>query len=395
MIKTASYLTTIMVLFASLALAQAQDTIYTNSTNNMFLNQNKLSIRGYAQIDYNQPMTKGWRQNGNLEVHRFVLFTGYRFNEKLQFISEIEVEHGNEIFIEQAFAQYKISNGVNLRAGMMVLPMGIINEYHEPTTFHGVERPSVDTKIIPTTWRELAIGLTGVIPSISIRYQAYLTNGFLSHNGESGTLNASNGLRNGRQKGLRSTISSPNYSAKIDFYGIRNLKLGLSTYIGKTQSRLYDNILKDDEQAETKADSSVIGVVMIGADARYTNGPVEARLVYVMSNHSNSAAYNSFTSAEIGSRMTGFYIEGALDVLKLGSKQYKTGILPFIRYESYNSQASVKHLEPNPRHDIREITTGVSWRHGQSLSFKSDFQWITNGLDETTRQLNFGVGVWF
>ena len=216
----------------TISVSLAQDTVFTNSVNNMFLNERQLSLRGYAQIDYNQPMMREQRNNGNLEVHRLVLFVGYRFDEKLQFISEIELEHGDQIFIEQAFAQYRISPSINLRAGMVVIPMGIINEYHEPTTFHGVERPRVDGIIIPSTWRELAIGLTGQLPSVPMRYQVYLTNGFLSHDGQAGLLRGSDGLRRGRQKGLRSSISSPNFSAKLDYFGVRNLKLGLSTYLG-------------------------------------------------------------------------------------------------------------------------------------------------------------------
>ena len=83
----------------------------------------------------------------------------------------------------------------------MLVPMGIVNEYHEPTTFNGVERPSLDNKIVPTTWREMGIGVSGRINSASIRYQAYLMNGFLSY-GESHKLRGSDGLRKGRQKGL-------------------------------------------------------------------------------------------------------------------------------------------------------------------------------------------------
>ncbi|MBK6964386.1 MAG: hypothetical protein IPH20_10735 [Bacteroidales bacterium] len=77
--------------------------------------------------------------------------------------------------------------------------MGIVNEYHEPTTFNGVERPMVDNKISPTTWREIGFGLSGNIIEASIKYQAYVVNGFNGYNG-AGTLNGKNGLRNGRQK---------------------------------------------------------------------------------------------------------------------------------------------------------------------------------------------------
>lgn len=376
-------------------MAIGQDSVYTNSVNNMFLGEKNLSIRGYAQIDYNQPLTKGIRQNGKLEVHRFVLFTGYRFTSRLQFISELEIEHGDQIFIEQAFAQYKVNNGLNLRAGMVVIPMGIINEYHEPTTYHGVERPNVEGKIIPTTWRELAVGVTGVLPDVSLRYQFYITNGFLSHDGNDGVIRGVDGLRKGRQKGLRSSISSPNFSAKLDYFGVRNLKLGLAAYTGRTQSKLYDGLDKNNNIAIASADSSTVGLFMIAADARYVRGGLEARGMAVLSSHSDVAAYNQFTGKDLGSKMTGFYAELAYDILVLGEKKYQTSLLPFVRWEQYNTHASTDAIESNPTYNIQEITAGISWRHGQSVSFKGDYQWIKNGLDTKTGQLNFGVGVWF
>jgi len=133
-----------------------------------------VTVGGYAQVDYNQP--EG--QNGELDVHRMVLLLGYKFNDKVQFVTEIEYEHVKEVYIEQAFLQYSLNDRVNLRGGLMLVPMGLINEYHEPTTFNGVERPNVDKSIVPTTWREIGIGVTGKFDEISLRYQAYIFNGF-------------------------------------------------------------------------------------------------------------------------------------------------------------------------------------------------------------------------
>ena len=98
---------------------------------------------------------------------------------------------------EQAFLQYKINNFINFRGGLILIPMGIINEYHEPVAFYGVERPFVDNNITPTTWREVGFGVNGNILNASLKYQAYLVNGFSSYDGE-GLLRGSDGLRRGR-----------------------------------------------------------------------------------------------------------------------------------------------------------------------------------------------------
>jgi hypothetical protein len=140
--------------------------------------ENPLTIGGYGQIDYNQRVSGEEFQNGNLDVHRLVLMFGYKFNDRTQVITEVEFEHVKEVYVEQAFLQYEIQPWLKFRGGLMLVPMGIINEYHEPPTFNGVERPNLDKYIVPSTWREIGAGFTGVFPSASLSYQAYIMNGF-------------------------------------------------------------------------------------------------------------------------------------------------------------------------------------------------------------------------
>ena len=98
------------------------------------------------------------------------------------FSVRIEMEHVKEIYVEQAFLNYGVSDNFSIKGGLLLVPMGIINEYHEPTTYNGVERPSLNNKLVPTTWREMGIGATGRINSMSLKYQAYIMNGFVSYN---------------------------------------------------------------------------------------------------------------------------------------------------------------------------------------------------------------------
>ena len=123
-----------------------------------------VTVGAYGELTYNQPEGN----NGELDVQRLVLLFGYQFNEKTQFVTEVEFEHVQEVFIEQAFINYAIAPNVSLRGGLMLVPMGIINEFHEPTTFNGVERPEVDNVIVPSTWREIGIGVTGRFNEISL-----------------------------------------------------------------------------------------------------------------------------------------------------------------------------------------------------------------------------------
>jgi hypothetical protein len=362
----------------------------------MMEDNRSLTIGGYAQIDYNQPFGNGVSENGNLDVHRLVLLFGYKFNSKTQFITEIEYEHVSEVFIEQAFLSHRIKPWLNLRAGLMLVPMGIINEYHEPPTYHGVERPNLDKFIVPTTWRELGIGFSGRIDGPSLRYQAYLMNGFKSYEDGDSFLSGKNGLRKGRQKGAESYMSSPNFALKIDHYGIANLKLGLSGYFGKTQSTMFDGLDTSDELAMSQADSTVVGVNMIGLDARYTKRGIQLRGQFNYISLSDTDTYNAFTSSDVGSAMSGFYVEAGYNLFQT-KKNITSELIPFIRYEKYNTHASVEgDLSKNSAYNRTEITTGLGWKITPGSILKADIQWFKDGSDnEYKKQLNLGVGVWF
>ena len=216
-----------------------------------------VTLGAYAQIDYNQPFGDIVKRNGKLDVHRLVMFMGYKFNDRTHFVSEIEFEHVKELYVEQAFLSYRIDEKLNCKAGLILIPMGIVNEYHEPPTYNGVERPNLDSKIVPTTWRELGAGFSGKFDDLSLKYQLYIFNGFNGYDG-SGKFRGTDGFRKGRQKGANSFMSSPNLSTKIDYYGILGLKLGLAIYYGKSQSSLYDGLAMDDFNAVKMADSSVV-----------------------------------------------------------------------------------------------------------------------------------------
>jgi hypothetical protein len=112
----------------------------------------------------------------------------------------------------------------NFKGGLLLIPMGIVNEYHEPTTFNGVERPLIENRITPTTWREIGFGITGTVLPASLKYQAYVVNGFNGYDGDA-NLTGSKGFRSGRQKGAESYISSPSFTGKIEYFGIRGLNM--------------------------------------------------------------------------------------------------------------------------------------------------------------------------
>ncbi|WP_372755839.1 hypothetical protein [Mariniflexile sp.] len=379
----------ISILFVSLAYAQTiQDSITFDPQKQLNAAQRILSgnygksvtVGAYGELTYNQPEAS----NGELDVQRLVLLFGYQFNEKTQFVTEVEFEHVYEVYIEQAFVNYNIAPNVSLRGGLMLVPMGIINEYHEPTTFNGVERPQVDNVIVPSTWREIGVGVTGRFNEISLGYQAYVFNGFQSLNGTS-TLGGSNGLRNGRQKGIQSTINKPNLSVKLDHYGIPGLRLGLSGYFGRTQAL----------DAVDMLDGSDVGISMIGLDARYAYQRFTARGQFIHANISDSEAYNTLNNANLGSELQGWYLEGAFNLLPQEKEQR---LFAFARYEQYDTHADTEGaLVRNDSYNRNDLTTGLSYHIAPGVVLKGDYQIRNNAQagSDVANRLNFGIGVWF
>lgn len=373
---------------------------YTNTADYLFSKDSKLLVGGYGEVHYNQTLNSTTHNNGELDVHRVVMLFGYNFNEKNQFITELEFEHVKEVYVEQAFLQHKLNNSINFRGGLMLVPMGIINEYHEPTTFNGVERPIIDKYIAPSTWREIGFGISGNILQASMKYQLYLMNGFNGYDG-SAKLNGKNGLRGGRQKGAESYISSPNYTGKVEYYGIRGLNIGLSGYFGETQSTLYDGIDKKDDASFAFADSSVIGVSMLGADARYNLKGMQLRGQFYYSVLANSEQYNAFTADEngnlndLGSSMIGYYAEFGYNVFR--PLRTKKQLVPFVRYEFMNTHNSVESsISKNKAYEKSIITTGLTLALTEGAVVKADLQFIKTANDNDYIQaLNLGIGVMF
>ena len=345
-----------------------------------------VTVGAYGEMLYNQP--EG--DNGEIDVQRLVLLLGYRFNDRAQFVTEIEFEHVEEVYVEQAFVNYNLGNSVNLRGGLMLVPMGIVNEFHEPTTFNGTERPAMDNVIVPTTWRELGVGVFGRVNDLSLGYQAYIFNGFKSTeaNGEGGIngfLQGSSGLRGGRQKGIKSTIDTPTLSAKLDYYGIPGLRVGLSGYFGKTQAA-------DDVEELTGAN---IGISMVGLDARYALGNFTARGQFIYASLSDTEDYNALTGSNLGSALQGWYVEGAYNLLPAGNEQK---LFAFARYEKYDTHADTAgSLVRNDAYNKTDVTTGLTYHLAPGVVLKGDYQFKSNAVDNSDLQniLNFGIGVWF
>ena len=185
------------------------------SASKVYKRDRGLSIGGYGELRLRHfTNKKGDNQNDVFDALRAVLYVGYKFNDNWVMNSEIEFEHagtggGGSVSTEFLTIDYLHRDELNLRVGLVLVPMGFINEMHEPTVFFGAERPEVERLILPSTWRENGAGVFGTIAD-RFHYRMYAINGM------DGKDFSSSGLRGGRQKGSRAISNDFAFVARID-----------------------------------------------------------------------------------------------------------------------------------------------------------------------------------
>jgi len=189
-------------------------------------------ISGYMDFHFNK--LEG--EDGVLDFHRFVLILNHSFSPRIRFVGELELEHafvegleeGGELELEQAYVDFLLTRSFNVRAGMLLVPMGIINERHEPPVYQGVERPFVDTVIVPSTWFDAGAGIHGEIGR-GLRYRAYAMAPLNALE-----FTADEGIREGRLKGSEANVRGIAFAGRTEYVGTPNLTLGASLWRGET-----------------------------------------------------------------------------------------------------------------------------------------------------------------
>ena len=346
------------------------------------------TVGGYGEVHYNN--RSGPDSPGIINVARFVVFLSHQFNEKIAFRSELEVEdakveagHDNagEVSVEQVYLDYQLSPAATLRAGLVLAPIGIINETHEPTTFNGVDRPAFDTDVIPTTWRDLGVGMVGNFGSSGLSYRAYLLNGLVASG-----FTAEEGIRAGRQEGQLASFANPSLTGRLE-WARPGLRIGASFWYGGSAAQ-------DPALGTGTFDNTV---ALVSADARYDVGPFMFRGVVANISISEAEAINAAFGSQIGSRIAGGYLEGAYDVLTALAPQSAQRLNAFIRHERYNTQAGVPDGVTRDDALARRVTTfGLTYKPLYNVAFKGDYQLLRNraGVGEN-EVFSLGLGYQF
>ena len=339
------------------------------------------TIGGYGELHYNEPEGTA---KGQLDFHRFVIYLNHEFNDWIGFYSETEIEHTyvsseegtGELSIEQAYVELRPWELLGFRAGILLAPVGIINQYHEPPTFHGVERPRFHSIILPTTWREAGAGVFGA-PMDNLHYQLYMISSF-----EATGLSGSSGLRGGRQKALLASTANMALTGRVDYMPVLGLNLGGSFFTGGTTGG-----------NEALGDGTV---TILAGDVRYGIGNLALRAEAATVSIADADRINAALNKDVADQLFGWYVEAAYDVLPHLAADTEQQLFVFGRYEKNNTHASVTGFTANEAYDRTDITAGFSWKPTANVVFKLDYQLFDDARDSDARgQLNAGVGYAF
>jgi hypothetical protein len=349
-----------------------------------------VSIGGYGEAVYENYGAE--RQDGapsgrrdQFDFLRQILYVGYKFNDRILFNSEIEFEHastgkGGEVSVEFAYVDYQLSNAVGARAGMILVPMGFLNELHEPPIFHGAKRPEVEQAVIPSTWRENGGGLFGEVGGL--QWRAYVVAGL-----SSAGFTAS-GIRGGRQSGARSIAEDLAFAGRADWTGSPGLLVGGSFFTGGTgQGAVIDSRTIDGRLTlfEGHVQYERAGLQLRGLAARSTLSDVP------LINQANSLA----GSKSVGEAQVGWYVQAAYDVMTLIDRP-GWSVTPFVRLESLDTQDGVPSgFAEDPATDRNVLTLGVGVKPITQVVVKADLARHRNEARTGTNQFNLAVGYLF
>jgi hypothetical protein len=358
-----------------------------------------VSIGGYGEVVYENFASEREDDEPSsardqIDALRAIVYFGYKFNDRLLFNSEIEVEHGStdqggSVSVEFAYVDYLFTPSFGARAGMVLVPMGFLNELHEPPIYLGTTRTLTESALIPSTWRENGVGLFGDVGALTFR--AYVVNGLDGAGVGRSSGFSGGGLRGGRQKGARALIEDPGVVGRADFAltgSLRGLMVGGSLYYGGSA-----------QGAETASGVEFDATTtIVEGHAQYRARGLDLRALYAAATLDDVAELNAVRglsgASSIGEELTGWYVQAGYDVLRLSDTAHE--LTPYVRYEALNTQAGVPAgFAVNPANERTVLVLGGQWKPIMNVVVKADYQIHRNEAETGLNQFNVALGYLF
>lgn len=332
------------------------------SASKVYESEGGVSIGGYGEWLYR---TRNGMTPDTLDMLRVVLYVGYHFSPNWVFNSELEWEHaGEEVGVEFATLDYLWREAMNFRAGLVLVPMGFVNELHEPTTLLGATRGLVERQLLPSTWREPGVGVFGDAGPFS--YRAYVIDGF------DATGFTAEGLRGGRQEGMEALAEDLAVVGRLDWTATPGLLVGGSLYRG--------------DAGQSQAGLGATGVTLAELHGEWRANGLWIRALAARGEVDDVAALNAaggLTGAEsVGEELAGAYVEAGYDLLDLFAPGSEQSLMPYARFETLDTQREVPAgFASDPANDTEVTSFGLRYAPLRGLVFKAEFQDFENGAD--------------
>ena len=344
----------------------------------------KTSVGGYGELHYNNLSDDNKDIGGDddvsrVDLHRFVLFFGHEFNDGLRFFSEVEIEHSlagdgkpGEVEIEQGWLELDVNNEHRVRAGLDILPIGILNPYHEPNTFYGVERNRIEAEIIPSTWWEAGIALIGEMAP-GWNYDLVAHSGLVMPTSGGSALRP----RSGRLKVAEADDQDFAFTGRLRYTGIPGLEVGVS---GQYQADITGT-----------ADDIDIDATLFEAhiDWKHRTG-FGLRALYARWDYSDDPLLDPETFD--ADTLEGFYIEPAYK-FRMPGRLGEFGV--FGRYSTWDERNRISGAHRFEKFD--QFTAGLNWWPHPNMAFKFDVQFedADDPVDRVLDGINLGIGYQF
>jgi hypothetical protein len=336
-----------------------------------------ISLGGYGELIYDNyadtshngaPVTTDALRD-TLDLSRAVLYVGYKFDDHWVLNSEFEWEHkgtddpNGSVNAEFAYLDYLAQRELNFRVGVVLLPMGFINEFHEPPVFLGPHRPEVETYLIPTTWSEAGAGIFGELGPFS--YRSYIVNGL-----NASRFSSTGGIMDGPQGGGQAIAESFANVTRFDYAGTPGLMIGGSFYLGNSVTNI----------DPVKGGGIAIPTHIYEAHLEYKYRGLQFRTLGVWTFLGRIAALNAAQNltgaASIGDEQRGYYVELGYDLLS-GERQ---ALIPFVRWEDLNTQLQVPDgYVRDPASWRRNFTVGVNFKPIEQVVLKAEYKELLLG----------------
>jgi len=344
------------------------------SASKIYTHEPGLSIGGYGEFNLKKEVDDKSGNDDVFDFVRLVTYLGYKFNEQLLVNSEIEIEHAStgedgEVALEFAYLDYLFNAKANFRAGLLLVPVGIVNEMHEPPFFHGNDRPAVETQIIPTTWRANGFGMFGeILPGLNYRtygVTSMVADEFSSEN-----------LRGGRQDGSEEKAESFSWVGRLDYNPLAGLDISASAYIGNQGQDQTIVTARDPITGDPTATGSPSALMqMYEGHVQWFYRGWEFRALGVFVDLDDAGLLSVNAQETIGNQMLGYYFELAYDVMPLireGTDQY---LAPWFRYEKYDTQYGVPSgFTANGNDDRQAFEFGLDYKPIPRVVLKVDYR---------------------